>query len=350
MNQTVDFRHLMSEAKFYESYSRCEESYESWEQSVTRVMDMHRSKYAHCMTDELSEMIDFAESAYLQKRILGAQRALQFGGEQIMKHNLKMYNCVSSHCNRPEFFGEFMYMLLCGAGAGASIQRHHIDMLPTIRRRKRQAQTFIVEDSIEGWAEAVDILMSSYFDGGGKHSIYAGRPVHFDTSKIRPKGAKISGGFLAPGPEPLLKALGQIESLIERELRDRMGEKFVKLRPIAAYDICMFAADAVISGGVRRSATIFLFSHDDEDMLNAKTGNWFIENPQRGRSNNSAMILRDEVTREEFAAIMKKIKGFGEPGFIFTDNPEFTYNPCVEIGKLPYSYSLRRSGWQGCNL
>lgn len=324
-----DTKQLMSEAKFYESYSRFIEDegrYETWQESVARVMDMHRSHYRPKLTFELLELMQEAQDAYDEQLFLGAQRALQFGGSQLIKHQVRMYNCVSSHANRAEFFGEFMYMLLCGAGAGASVQKHHIAKLPAITRRTKQAKTFVVPDSIEGWSTAVDILLSSFFVGGGKHPEYEGRKVHFDLSEIREKGAKISGGFKAPGPVTLRGCLDKIEKLLKNVLHDD-NVKEVKLKPIEVYDICMFIADAVISGGVRRSATIFLFSKDDQEMMTAKTGNWFVTNPQRARSNNSVMLLRNETTMEEFTELLEFTKKFGEPGIIWTDNLEFTFNP-----------------------
>ena len=171
-----------------------------------------------------------------------------------------------------------------------------------------------------------------------------GRKVYFDLNNVRPKGAMINGGFKAPGPEPLRKSLDKIEHLIQ----SRVLNGHTRLRPIDVYDIAMHAADAVLAGGVRRSATICLFSPTDEDMINAKTGNWFMDNPQRGRSNNSAVIVRDEITKEEFKNIMGSIKEFGEPGFYFVDNKDFTTNPCVEIGMYPQIKG--KTGWQGCNL
>lgn len=346
-NRDRDTRALMSQTKFYEGYSRWDDDkgrYETWEEAVARVMNMHRDFYKDKMSPELSELMNEAEDLYQEQYALGAQRALQFGGEQLLKHQMRMYNCTSSYADRPEFFGEIFYILLCGAGAGFSVQHHHIAKLPDIAERKKQAKGYIVEDSVEGWANALDVLMSSYFVGGGKHPEFEGRKVYFDLSLIRPKGAMISGGFKAPGPEPLRKALDKIEYLIQgRILR---GEN--RLRPVDVYDTAMHAADAVLSGGVRRSATICLFSPDDEEMANAKTGNWFVDNPQRGRSNNSAVIVRDEVTREQFATLMKSIKEFGEPGFYFVDDKDFTTNPCVEIGMYPQIDG--KSGWQGCNL
>ena len=344
----VDTRKLLSEAKFYDGYSRFNdelERYETWDEAVDRVMSMHEGFYSSKM-NKITEYIEEARDAYKQQYVLGAQRALQFGGEQILKHQMRMYNCTSSYADRPEFFGEVFYILLCGAGAGFSVQKHHVKKLPKIQARSKQPKTHVVEDSIEGWATAVDVLLSSYFVNGGKHPEYAGRRVYFDLSQIRPKGAKISGGFKAPGPDGLRLALDKIEHLLQAEIIDTKDPK--KLRPIQVYDIVMYTADAVLSGGVRRSATICLFSPDDEEMMNAKTGNWFMDNPQRGRSNNSAVIVRNESSPEEFNKLMQSVREFGEPGFVFVNSKEHTTNPCVEIGMFPQIKG--KSGWQGCNL
>jgi ribonucleoside-diphosphate reductase alpha chain len=252
-------------------------------------------------------------------------------------------NCTSSYADRPSFFGEYFYILLCGCGAGFSVQKHHIAKLPMIRPRTKQPKTHTITDDIEGWATALDVLLSSFFIGGGKYPEFEGRRVFFEYHKIREKGAPISGGFKAPGPEPLKKALNKIE-----ELLNKIAENGI-LRAIDIYDILMHAADAVISGGVRRAATICLFSKDDEEMLKAKTGNWFTDNPQRARSNNSVVFKRDEVTLEEFLSIMKYVKEFGEPGFVFVSSLEHCFNPCVEIGMFPQT-ETGISGWQGCNL
>src|SRR6056297_1713353 len=296
----IDTRALMADAKFYEGYSRWSDElgrYETWEESVTRVMNMHREFYKDRMNDELSLLIDEAEALYKLKYVLGAQRALQFGGDQILKHQMRMYNCTSSYADRPAFFNELFYILLCGAGAGFSVQKHHVEKMPKLHERKKQAKGYIVEDSIEGWADSLGVLMSSYFVGGGTHPEFEGRKVYFDLSNIRPKGAMISGGFKAPGPEPLRRTLDKIEYMLQGIVLS--GRDYLK--PIEVYDIAMHAADAVLSGGVRRSATICLFSHDDEEMMTAKTGNWFMDNPQRARSNNSAVIVRNEITKEEFS-------------------------------------------------
>lgn len=254
-------------------------------------------------------------------------------------------NCTSSYADRPEFFGEMFWLLLCGCGVGFSVQRQHVSKLPKIMPRVKQAKTHVVEDSIEGWATALDVLLSSFFENGGKFPEFKQRKVYFDLSQIRPKGAKISGGFKAPGPEPLRRSLDRIEYLLTGLV---IQEKVAELRPIQVYDIVMHASDAVLSGGVRRSATICLFSADDVEMTQSKTGNWYNDNPQRARSNNSAVIIRDQITREQFANLMKSIKEFGEPGFFFVDDPDISTNPCVEIGMYPQING--QTGWQGCNL
>lgn len=348
-------KQMLAQSKFFMGYSRWiegEERYETWNESVERVMNMHRQKYAHLMTPELESLIMYAEEAYKDQLILGAQRALQFGGEQIFKHEARMYNCSVSHCDRPRFFQETMYMLLCGCGVGFSVQTQHIAELPLITKPyEEEVKLFTVPDTIEGWADAFGVLLSSYFVGGGEFPEYEGHRVHFDFSKIRPKGAHISGGFKAPGPDGLRLALQRCEELLNNLIGDEA--EAIPLKPITAYDFVMHMSDAVLSGGVRRSATICMFSKHDTEMLNAKTGDWYVTNPQRGRSNNSVVLIRDELTREEWADIMKSVKQVGEPGFIFTENLDFCYNPCVEIGMLPVLFKAdgsTESGFQVCNL
>lgn len=346
-------RALLSDSKFFGSYSRYiedESRYESWEEAVERVMNMHRTKYASIMTPQLSELMQEAEEAYKNKLVLGAQRALQFGGDQIMKKNARAYNCSVSYADRPAFFNETMYLLLCGCGVGFSVQNRHISRLPNIRKlADKKTKLYVVPDTIEGWADAFAVLLSSYFENGAVFPEYKGCHIAFDFSKIRPKGAKISGGFKAPGPDGLRAALIKCQELLEREV----NAGWTRIRSIVVYDFVMHMSDAVLSGGVRRSATICMFDKDDQDMLTAKTGDWFVTNPQRARSNNSVMLLKDQVTRLEWADIMRNVKHSGEPGFIFTDDLDFAYNPCVEIGMKPefvHDDATKESGFQFCNL
>jgi len=341
-----DTKQLASDVKYYESYSRYDDTknrYETWDESVTRVMNMHKEKYKNKLTDELIELMEFARKEYSNKLILGAQRALQFGGEQLLKHEFRMYNCTSGHLDRIEFFGEYMYLLLCGSGVGFSVQKQHIEKLPKLIQRSEETFVYTIPDSIEGWAEAIDILFSSFVIEG-KFPNYSGKTPVFDYSNIRPKGSLISGGFKAPGHEPLKKCIIKCEQML-----NNISNGDGTISSINAYDLAMHIADAVISGGVRRAATIALFSLDDQEMLESKTGNWFIDNPQRARSNNSIVLKRDETSLDDLKNIIQYVKQFGEPGFILTDDKEFTYNPCVEIGMLPKTED-GRSGFQACNL
>lgn len=340
------FKELMSEVKFLNDYSRYNDKlrrYETFDEAVERVMDMHRTFYKDKLSVELSKLMLEVEHAYKNKLFLGAQRALQFGGEQLLKHHARLYNCASTYCDRVEVFSEAMYMLLCGAGVGFSVQKHHVANLPKLVDRDLESlpHKYTIEDSIEGWSDAIKFLMLSYTEGNK----YSGKTIIFDYSQIRPKGSFISGGFKAPGSEPLKLCINTIVNLLDKEITN--GN--YAIRTIVAYDIIMYIADAVISGGVRRSATICMFSKDDEDMIKAKTGDWYLTNPQRGRSNNSVILLRDSTTFEEFDSIMDSVQHSGEPGFIWVDDLEFTLNPCVEVGMYP-RLPDGRTGFQVCNL
>tara|TARA_R100001377_G_scaffold75971_1_gene52723 strand:- start:1668 stop:3851 length:2184 start_codon:yes stop_codon:yes gene_type:complete len=324
---------------------------ETWAEAVDRVKKMMLDKYSS--HEDVLEDIEWAYEKMLKKQILGSQRALQFGGSPILKHNARIYNCITSFTDRVRFFQECMYLLLCGCGTGFSVQKHHMDKLPPLVKNKNGTKKFVIPDSIEGWSDAVGVLVSSYFDQADLFPEYNAKNVTFDYSEIRPAGSVLkSSGGKAPGPEPLKNALSNIKKLLDKAIIDLefCQGSIRKLSPIQAYDIVMHAADAVISGGVRRSATICLFSPDDEDMAKAKTGNWFIENPQRGRSNNSALLLRNETTKKQFSELMSSVKDFGEPGFVWSDSTELIVNPCVEIGMWPVDETTGKSGWQACNL
>jgi len=249
------------------------------------------------------------------------------------------------------FFQECFWLLLCGSGTGFSVQKHHVNKLPTLEHEIDENAIgikYTIEDSIEGWADALGVLLSSYFSKPiEEFKMYKNSYVVFDYSQIRAKGTDLSSGVgKAPGFEPLQNGLEKIRALLDRCINNKQK----KLRPIDAYDIVMHSSDAVLSGGVRRSASLALFSPDDEDMAKAKTGNWYIENPQRARSNNSALLLKDETTFEEFQTLMESVKEFGEPGFIWSESTEMIFNPCVEIGMWPVDEASGKSGWQGCNL
>ena len=337
---------------FVSKYARWIESEnrrETWKEAVDRVKNMMHTKYADF---DIEDDINFAYDFMLKKRVLGSQRALQFGGEPILKRHAKIYNCTSSYCDRLRFFQECFWLLLCGSGTGFSVQQHHISKLPSLisnKKDKRKGIKYKIEDSIEGWADALGVLLSSYFvkPSEDRFKEYKNQYIVFDYSNIREKGSSLSSGVgKAPGFEPLQNGLEKIRQLLEAcvEIKQK------KLRPIDAYDIIMHSSDAVLSGGVRRSASLALFSPEDEEMAKAKTGNWYIDNPQRARSNNSALLLKDRTSLEQFKCLMESVKQFGEPGFIWSDSTEMTFNPCVEVGMWPVDEQTNKSGWQGCNL
>lgn len=349
---------MIDEYVFKSKYARFNQNLqrrETWEEAVDRMMDMHLKRFPQLATE-----IEECSRAMKAKEITGSQRALQFGGSAIEEKNMRMYNCVSSYADRPRFFAESLWLLLCGCGVGFSVQAHHVAKLPQVQEQG-YPQTFEVVDSIEGWADATNALFKSYFYGESQ-------PL-FDFSKVRPKGSPLRFGGTAPGPKPLEKALNHIDDI----LRSRL---FEHLRPIDVFDCVMHLADSVLSAGIRRAATIATFDIDDEEMLNAKVGNWFEKNPQRGRANISAIVTPD-VPREKFDRIFESTKQFGEPGVIFLDTHELTVNPCVEIvmcpmlikkdGKVIENYTKEladhtqrdrwiaegytfESGWQACNL
>ena len=332
----------------YARYDYKEGKRESFSKQVDRVMKMHKDKLTNdgVFTSSVEKKWRYAYKYFINKKVLGSQRALQFGGPSIINKNTRMYNCAASYVDRPRVFQETMYTLLCGSGVGFSVQKHHVNKLPgLISITPVVKKIYTPEDSIEGWADCIGVLMSSFFIGGGSFPQYENFDVVFDFSKIRPKGSPISdSNGKAPGPEPLRKALCNIKDVLKKALKN--GKR---LRPIDVYDIIAHMSDAVLAGGVRRSALICIFSHGDDEMMNAKTGSWYIDNPQRGRSNNSALLLRGSTSRAQFKKLFDTAKQFGEPGFIWADSTETLFNPCVEACLYGYN-SKGDSGFQFCNL
>ena len=332
-------KELLSNLKFYESYSKFRDDLgrkETWEESVEDVMSMHYEKFKHL--PELVEYLDSAKQAYSKKQVLASQRNLQFRGDSVSKHNVKLFNCSSTYIDRPEVFKQIMYILLNGCGAGYSVESRFTDKLPTLKKRKEDTITHLVDDSVEGWSLAVNALMMSFFEGTEQ--------IRFDGSLVRPEGAYISGGFKAPGYDPLKKSLEFIEKLLVNRVTN--GQE--KLTTLDCHDIICHIADAVLSGGIRRSALISLFDKDDDLMLKCKTGDWFYDNPQRGRANNSIKLLKSELTREEFYSYKESIKQFGEPGIVLVDDIDFCTNPCGEIGFIPINKNTGKSCISFCNL
>jgi ribonucleoside-diphosphate reductase alpha chain len=320
---------------------------------------MHLAKFTNVMMpagDSLHALIRSAFAAVDAKEVLPSMRSLQFGGEAIEKNNARIYNCSFSYCDRVEFLREAFWLLLCGTGTGFSVQKHHVAKLPALAQQSGDdVRPFLIPDTIEGWADAMHHLLMAHI---------AGARTIFFFDLIREEGTplKTSGGK-APGPEPLRLCLSACEKIL-------LGAAGRQLSTVESFDLVCHAAKAVLSGGIRRSACITLFSPDDDGMINAKTGQWFVENPQRSAANISALLLRSQATREQFQRIFEAQKEFGEPGFYFAESTEYGCNPCCEIGLHPrvllteasvaklraYGYAGELtlgdwlSGWQVCNL
>lgn len=339
-----DSRPVVGEYVFLSKYSKTHDGKkETWQEAVNRVMDMHLKRYSGMVKPEdeaeFSKMFAHAYSLYSEQRVLGAQRALQYGGELMLKKHARFYNCSSTYVDRVRVFEEIMYLLLCGAGTGYSVQHVHTDRLPVPKGfdNSKQAEKFVIPDTIEGWAEAVGKMMTAYY--------YGGADIEFDYSAIRPKGAYIRGGFKAPGPEPLRQAIEKCHHIITR-IKGR------KLRPFELHYLICICANSVVTGGVRRSAMISIFDADDAEMAACKTGNWIATMPELCRSNNSAAILPD-TPKEVFDSIYENTKLYGEPGFVFIDSPWFVFNPCGEVGMFPQIKDENgdyHTGWGFCNL
>lgn len=339
-----DSRPVVGEYVFLSKYSQTHDGKkETWQDAVNRVMDMHLKRYSGRLKPEdeaeFSKMFAHAYSLYSEQRVLGAQRALQYGGELMLEKHARFYNCSSTYIDRVCVFEEIMYLLLCGAGTGYSVQHIHTDRLPVPKGfdNSKQAEKFVIPDTIEGWAEAVGKMMTAYY--------YGGADIEFDYSAIRPKGAYIRGGFKAPGPEPLRQAIEKCHHIITR-IKGR------KLRPFELHYLICICANSVVTGGVRRSAMISIFDADDAEMAACKTGNWIATMPELCRSNNSAAILPD-TPKEVFDNIYENTKLYGEPGFVFIDSPWFVFNPCGEVGMFPQIKDENgdyHTGWGFCNL
>ena len=296
---------------------------ESWEELVTRNKEMHIKRYPH-LADEIESVYKFV----YDKKVLPSMRSLQFGGKPIEISPNRIYNCAYLPIDDWRAFGETMFLLLGGTGVGYSVQKHHVEALPEIRKPNAdRTRRFLIADSIEGWADAVKAIMKSYFYGGSK--------LRFDFSDIRPKGARlVTSGGKAPGPQPLKECLVKIEGILNAKAD---GEK---LTPIETHDIVCHIADAVLAGGIRRAALISLFSADDDEMIACKSGAWWEQNPQRGRANNSAVLMRHKLTKEFFMDIWKRVElsGAGEPGIYLSNDKDWGTNPCCEIALRPFQF------------
>jgi ribonucleoside-diphosphate reductase alpha chain len=315
---------ILSEITTYMKYAKFRPELnrrETWNELVTRNKEMHQTKFP-----KLKDEIEEAYKLVYDKKVLPSMRSLQFAGKPIELNNARIFNCSFLPIDDWRSFSEIMFLLLSGCGVGYSVQTHHIEQLPEIKVPTKQKR-YLIGDSIEGWADAVRMLCKAYFTG-------APLPL-FDFRDIRPKGAQlITVGGKAPGPEPLKECLFNLQKVFERK---QNGDKVTSLE---AHDMACHIADAVLSGGIRRAALISLFNLDDEDMLTCKFGNWWEGNPQRGRANNSAVVMRHKIDEEEFFKLWKKIElsNSGEPGIYFSNDKDWGTNPCCEIALRSYQF------------
>jgi ribonucleoside-diphosphate reductase alpha chain len=315
-----DLTVYMKYAKFLPDVNRRE----TWEELVTRNMNMHIKKYPQLA----GEIVDVYKYVY-DKKVLPSMRSMQFGGKPIEISPNRIYNCAYLPIDHLDAFAESMFLLLGGTGVGYSVQKHHVEKLPEIRKpNPNRTRRFLVGDSIEGWADAIKVLMKSYF---GEHL----STPDFDFSDVRPKGAQlVTSGGKAPGPQPLKDCLHKLKGMLDAK------EDGEKLTPIEVHDMVCHIADAVLAGGIRRAALISLFSADDHDMISCKSGSWWETNPQRGRANNSAALVRHKITKEFFLDLWKRVEasGAGEPGIYFTNDKDWGTNPCCEIALRPNQF------------
>lgn len=391
----LDFLKEISNFTFTSKYARyndVEKRRETYYETVARVRDMHLERYSFLSKDD-KEKINWAFEQVNKKLVVPSMRSMQFGGKAVFAHNSRIYNCAARHVDSLRAFSESFYLLLCGVGVTFGISKYFINRLPKLANANDKTGTVVtyaVEDTIEGWADSVEALLMSYF----KNTPYTGRKIVFDYSKVRIKGTPLkTGGGKAPGHEGLKQSHEKIKQLLDHMIEEEKNER---MRPIHAYDILMHCADAVLSGGIRRAATAAIFDKDDQEMMTAKANfkvtkymnfekldngyyngfvyvnskkyevtvdeyeynemlrkkkeiSWTHIEPQRARSNNSVLLLKDETTREELANIISVTRQWGEPGFVFADHPWTLYNPCYEISFIPVTDD-GICGVQFCNL
>lgn len=396
--EKVNFQHELANFIFVSKYSRYNKEKkrrETWEEAVTRLEKMHLKKFSYLSEEDKAKIV-WAMDLVRQKRVAPSMRSLQFGGRAIEVNNARMYNCAARHIDSIRSFAEMFFLLLSGCGTTFGLTDFFLNRLPDLVEPSDMARnviTYTIEDTIEGWADSVEVLLMSFF----KNTPLSGREVKFDYSRIRPEGAplKTSGGK-APGFQGLKNAHKKIKALLNYVIT---VQKQTRLKTINAYDILMHCADAVLSGGVRRSACAVIFDKEDKDLLNAKTYfdvesyelnqnkdgsysgsvtfqdpgygvrkmqvkltkfaheylvnsrkiSWFDVHKHRARSNNSVLLLRDEVTLEQFKEVFQRTRQFGEPGFVFANHPWVLYNPCFEVSFIPVTKD-GVTGVQFCNL
>jgi ribonucleoside-diphosphate reductase alpha chain len=341
-------KQFISDLKLYSDYLKYKDDrgrFETWQEAVDEVLDTHNIKYGK----KVKKLVNEVSPYYYNKDILASQRNLQFRGDLVLKNNAKLYNCCVTYTYSPDVFSKGFHVLLSGTGLGVSLKRKFVSQLPELYRRDKGVKMYTVEDSIEGWAEAAKVLISSFVSHKSMYSEYFGHQIKFDYSQIRPKGSFITGGFRAPGPEGLKQSIERIEALLDGYIN---GYAKAEFKSIIAYDIFMHLSDAVLSGGVRRSAMDIIMDEDDEELINAKMGNWRQTHPWRARSNNSVGLIRGKFSKEKFQKFVDMNEGDNDLGFVFMNHEDEMFNPCFEIGFNFYSQIKDKSEsvFQFCNL
>lgn len=255
-------RKVLSDVILHMKYARYmpdKKRRETWEEIIARNMSMHIEKFPHLE----AEILD-AYSLVLDRKILPSMRTMQFAGRPIALNASRGYNCAYMPIDSVDAFAETMFLLLGGTGVGYSVQKHHIEKLPPLRGPIRAEEDggknkrYLINDSLEGWAETVKILMESYF--------FAKKDVDFDYRDIRPKGAQlVTAGGKAPGPQPLKDCVHNIRKVLDNALQER--GRNCRLTSLEVHDILCHIADAVLSGGIRRCLPKGAMVHTEGGMV-----------------------------------------------------------------------------------
>lgn len=322
---------LLSDLVIYTKYARYVPELgrkETWQEIVKRSEDMHLRRFAG-----RSRMVGLIKNAFkdvYRMNVLPSMRSLQFAGTSIETNNARMFNCCYLPIRRLDAFKEVMYLLMSGCGVGYSVKSYDTTNLPQIQKDYRGIRAVKIQDTLEGWCDAIDILMHSYLNKDACSEIV------FDYSEIRASGTELkTSGGLAPGPEPLKNAIENIKKVFENRIKDTN----YWLRPIDVHSIVCHISNAVLSGGVRRSALICLFDEHDYLMKTCKSGEWWETNPEYARANNSAVITEWNLNLSLKALFdLAKDNNSGEPGVFITNDRTYGTNPCAEISLMPYQF------------
>lgn len=309
------FKNPLGEFIYYRTYSRWidnEGRRETWVETVQRYFDFMRENLGEKLKDEEYEEL---RQAVLYQEVMPSMRLMWSAGHAARKTNVSGYNCSFIAPSKLKDFAEIMYLLMCGTGVGFSVESQNVQKLPIIKRQngngngngngkshvvKKKIPVHIIEDSKEGWGDALTLGLKTW---------YGGKDIQFDYSGLRPAGARLhTMGGRSSGPEPL-RALLDFSRI---KIFARQGKR---LTNIDVHDIICKIGEVVVMGGVRRSALISLSDLDDADMRRAKTGQFYLSDPQRMMANNSAAYNEKpdaQTFLEEWLALAKS--GTGERG------------------------------------